>query len=132
MGMAVEDIIEERRKRRAFAASRHVSLSKIRDDGNAELRGKHCALARLPSCSDSTSEIFGSIALMIDSLTVTADQLGFNAGVPLKCVGECIGIEVAQTNIEPGKIGDAGGVGVHGSKHGLADCSRIFLVFVGE
>ncbi len=117
--MPVEHVVEEGNQRRAFSARGHVGGAEIRDDGDAEPGGEDGGFARLPGARDGAAEERPGVALMVERLSVTADEFALQTRAPLRSADR-IGIEFAQQEIQAREIGDAGGAGVHGGENRAA------------
>ena len=122
--MAVEHVIEEGNQRRAFAAGSHVGGTKIGDHRHADLRRDHRRLAGLPGAGDAAPEKRRWRSLVIERLAVAADQFALQPRASLRGANR-VGIEFAQQELQPRKIGDAGRPRVHRREHSATHLGRI-------
>ena len=130
-GIAIKQVVEEGNQRRAFASGGHVGGAEIGNDRNSDTGGEHRAFSRLPGDGQVSSEKFLGFALVVESLAVAADQFCFQAETALG--GEYrFGVEFGQQEIQPGQVGYAGLLCVHGFQHGLTDFFRVGVFGLGQ
>ena len=72
---------------------------KSETDGSIDSRSDDCGLARLPSGRDLAAEKTQRLALVIEGLSVAADQVRFHAELPLGSQYG-IGIKFAKEEIQ--------------------------------
>ena len=130
-GIAEQHVVEERNQRRAFAANRHIRRTKIRNHRNADSRGDNRCLTRLPRGGELVPKKTLGFALMIERLSMAADQIRFHAELLLGGKN-CIGIKFAQNRIQAGQIGHAGSRSVHRGQYGRANLLGIRVFGVPE
>src|SRR5882672_4549250 len=99
--MAKQHVVEKGNEWSALAASSHIRRTKIRDHRNTHSRRDDRGLAGLPRRCDLASEKELRLALVIESLTVAADQVQPRAELA-RGGQHRIGIELAQPEIQPG------------------------------
>ena len=75
--VAKQHVVEKRNQRRTLAARRHIRWTKIRNHRHAHSRGNDRRLTRLPRGRHFASEKTLRLALMIERLSMAADQIRF-------------------------------------------------------
>ena len=77
MSIAKKHVIEEGNQRRAFASGGHICRTKVRDHGSTGSCGDQCRFARLPRGRDLAAQKWTGLALMVNRLSMAADEVGF-------------------------------------------------------
>src|SRR5205807_9504735 len=80
---AKKQVVEERHQRSALSAGSDIGDAKIRDDRDAQAGGDHGTLAGLPGGGNGAPEKSRGLALMVDGLTVAADEFSAEPGTLL-------------------------------------------------
>ncbi len=101
--IAIQEKIEEGNQRRPFATSRHVCRTKIRNHRNTYARRHDRALAGLPGNSELASEKRGSLALVIERLSVAAHEFCFETKATLGRK-HCVGVKFCEQEVQPGQV----------------------------
>src|SRR5271166_1370520 len=122
--MAVEHVIEEGNQWRALAAHGHVRGAKIGDHRHAKLRSDDGCFAGLPRARYAATEEEPRVALVVERLSVTADQFAFQPRATLRGANS-IGIEFTKQEIQPRKIGDAGRACIHRCQNSTPHVVRV-------
>jgi hypothetical protein len=83
-----------------------------------------------PYCQFAAQEVC-RLALVVESLAVTADQFCFQAEPALGCEYS-FGVEFGEQEIQARQVGHTGSRGVHCCQHGLADRFRVGIFGLGQ
>ncbi len=75
VGMAKQHVVEQRDQGSTLSADHHIGGAKVRDHGNAALLRQHRHLADLPGAGCLAAEVTRGSGLVIDGLTMAADQI---------------------------------------------------------
>src|SRR5690348_1496082 len=97
--MSIVGNIKQWNQRCSVSAARHVSRTKIGDDGDSETSGENRRLASLPSCRNRPSKKTGRSSLVINGLTVAANELNVDFLI-LYSLGNRLGIQLPQEEIQ--------------------------------
>ena len=101
-GMCEEGGIEQRNQRRALSASDHVGRAEVGDDGRMDGGGNQRGLPELPGAGDAAACVRLRDALMVDGLTMTADEVEC---VSLRSCLYRVTVGLAEPPVEPRKFG---------------------------
>src|SRR5205823_6081395 len=113
------DVIKKRNQRRAFAADSHVRRTKIRNRRYSQPRSDDRAFSCLPGTSNLLAQIKSRVALVVNSLAMTADQVNVGDGGVLLRFANGIGVKFSQQEVQPRKLRHADAGGIHGPEHRL-------------
>src|ERR1019366_8311246 len=122
--MAVEHVIEKRHKRCALAAGSHVGGTEIGNHRHSDLRRDNGRFAGLPGTSNAAAQEERWASLMIERLPMASDQFALQTCTSLRGADR-VRIEFAKKEMQPRKIGDAGGARVHACEDGPSNIGRI-------
>src|SRR5579862_7415266 len=127
--VAIEKVVEKRHERRAFAVRGHVSGTKIGNDRYTQPRSDDSGFPGLPSYRQLAAEKSCSRSLVIEGLSMTADEVEFYAMLAC-CLCDSLSVEFAKKKIQPRQIGHASQLRVHHFQNRAADSGgeRIFLM----
>ena len=103
----IQQIVEERNQRRPFASRGHIRRTEIRNHRHSHAGCDHRAFAGLPGGRDPMAQKALPLALMVERLPVTADELYFAMKSALRCEHR-VGVEFRQQEVEPRQMGDTG------------------------
>ena len=129
--ITIEQVIKIRNQRRAFAAGSHIRGTEIRDHRNAGVRRHHGPFARLPSDRELSSQEPRRRSLVIERLSVAADEIALEAQFLLRGKNG-VRIQFAQQKIQPRQVRHTGLRRIHRSQHHLSHPGGIGKLRVPE
>ncbi len=129
--MAKQKVVKERNQRCAFASGGHVCRAEVGDHRDLQPRRQHRSLAGLPRSGDCPPQIRPRVALVINRLTMTADQIASKSALPRGNL-HGVGVDFSQPEVEACQVGDAGACRVHGGEHGASYPRGVWVFTVGQ
>jgi len=117
-----EDVVEKGNEGRALASGGHVGGAEVGDDRKAGGGCDEGGLAELPGAGDAAACVGGGDALVVDGLSVAADENGFDF-----CLGygglDGFGVGEAEAPVQAAYLGGGDGLYLGLTGHGGEDAS---------